>query len=302
MKFKNKPTLFKNSFKNITSITVDILPYHALFIADPFIVYQYGKYHIFCEVFVSQEDKRIVHLESIDTNEWIWVADILTGDDYSFPALYIETILDNEVVIIPQISGTKMIRAYRYFLDTHEIQEAWTIEFVKETRDLIFLENPDARQWFLLCGISHRGRSSLAVSEVEGGLTDEEKPKIHTPQIITKRGLIEGAFGKLIPLKRLTFRPAGNSYCVNGEGFFLPVQATRSGKYGEMIASVEFDWQFKIKKIEYLSPKSLDKGFERIHHISQTHSDAGLFACFDVIPDGGENRWELRVAQIKEGR
>ncbi len=299
MKSKNSPIFYKSIFKSIATITVKILPYHAQFLADPFIVYLNNKYHIFCEVFVSQKDKRIVHLESIDTIEWNYVADILTDDDYSFPSVYKKS-TNCEILIVPQISKTNRIRAYNYRLDTQVILESWSIDFSAQTRDLLFLEHPVTKQWFLLFGMIYRGRSALAASKVYGDFSDGKKPSFGKPHIITKRSFVEGAFSKLIPLKRLTFRPAGNPFGITREGFCLPVQATMSGKYGEMFAIVKFNWSFRTKGVSYISPKNLGNGFERSHHISQTLSDAGVFACFDVIPDGCGNRWELRVVKIVE--
>lgn len=286
--------------KIMASITVDVLPYKALFIADPFIFHKSDRYHLFCEVFVSQEDKRIVHLESLDMLYWVWAADVLAGDDYSFPAVY-DLGREDELVIVPQISGTRNIRAYNYCLIKRSTSLHWSVELEEETRDLIFVRNPISGKSYLIYGASHYRRAALLASEVEIELVSgTSAPAVKKPIVVAKRGFFEGVIAKVFPLGRLTFRPAGNPFDVDADGFVLPVQATRSGIYGEMFAFVKIGWDFQIKSTTYISSKDLSPAFERTHHISQIKTANGKIVCFDIIPIGGGNRWELRVAKVAE--
>lgn len=282
----------------VASISVEILPYQALFMADPFIFIKSNRCHIFCEVFVSHGDKRVVHLESADTINWLWVSDILTGDDFSFPVVY-DAGGKDEVIIVPQISGTKNICAYKYCLTKRTGELLWSIELETETHDLIFLENPTGDKSYLIYGARHHGRAALLASEVrDGPIAGGGAPSVGKASVVAKRGLFEGVMAKILPLRRLTLRPAGNPLDIGGEGFVLPVQATRKGIYGEMLAFLKLNWNLEIKRISYFSPKDLSPAFERFHHFSQVNTDDGWIAVFDIIPNGGGNRWELRVAKL----
>ena len=279
---------------------MDVLPYNALFIADPFIFHKCDRYHIFSEVFVSQKDKRIVHLQSADMISWVWVADILIGDDYSFPGVY-DLGREDEVVVVPNISGTKSIRAYSICLSKRATSLLWSVELEHETKDLIFVTNPIDNKSYLIYGTSLHGRAALLISETKKeSALGMSAPALEKFTVIEGRRFFEGAIGKLFPLQRLTFRPAGNPFDLDADGFVLPVQATRSGRYGEMFAFVKIGWDFQIKSTTFVSPKDLSPTFERTHHISQNKTPDGRIACFDIIPSGGGNRWELRVAKAAE--
>jgi len=289
---------FSQTLNIVASISVEILPYQALFIADPFICYKSDRYQLFCEVFVSQEDKRIVHLESTDMINWLWVGDILTGDDFSFPAVY-DSNSEDEVIVVPQISGTRNICAWKYCFTNRTTKLLWSVDLENETRDLIFVKNIMSDKSYLIYGGRHHGRATLLISEVQDGSgIGMSAPSLRKPVAIVKRGLVEGVMAKMMPLQRLTLRPAGSPFNIDDEGFFLPVQATRQGNYGEMIAFLQIGWDLKIKSTTYVSPKDLSPAFEKTHHISQVKTKDGRIAVFDVIRNGGGNCWELRVAKV----
>jgi len=291
---------YLNSLNSISTIDTTILPYQARFIADPFIFYKGGEFHILCEVAVKQNDKRIVHLRSFDAIQWNWVKDLLTSDDFSFPKPY-QVSCEDELIIIPQVSSAKQVRAYKYNLVTQVVTQLWEKDIKIQSKDLVFIQNPINNKFYLIFGMSQRGRAALGVSSVTGMISLNMRPQsIDYFKLIAKRKFLEGFIGKFVPYRRLTWRPAGEPINIDQNGFCLPIQATKTGKYGEMLALVSIDWNFKVQSIEYISFESYLNNIERVHHISYTYSSYGLFFCFDCIPIGKHNRWELRVVKLYE--
>ncbi|MFW5687743.1 MAG: hypothetical protein ACOCXV_02340 [Bacteroidota bacterium] len=300
-----KKAVENKSLKMVASITEQVLPYKAQFVADPFIIFHKGVYHIFCEVFVRSGDKRISHLKSENGwNNWVWVADVITGLDLSFPAVYHPAKSSGEVVLIPQISKTNSVVAYGYNLERPpEARVLWRIDLGRPTYDLIIIKNPVSSKTYLVycsrTGSGIRRLTGLFVSEIIRPFDEDAEPALGSPLKITGKSPWQLLL-KALKLPRLAFRPAGNVVRCNEDFFTLPIQAKKKGMYGEMIAFVSVSWSnFSVKETTFFNPKEISDGIERFHHLSWTTADNGeVIFCNDLIQNGHGENWEIAVHQI----
>lgn len=302
---KLKHALSAGSIKNIAGVDETILPYKAEFLADPFIFYYNKSYHIFCEVYVRKGDKRIAHLKSDSRlQHWHWVADVITGLDLSFPAVYeITTAQASEVMIIPQISKTFKLIAYRYQLENETAlpaEIAWEIDLPVFTNDQIIVQHPETRKNYLVYSSRDHTwigkKAGLFAAEIEHPFDVAGKPIVHKPRKITGKN-VRTIIQKLFNQPRLSFRPAGSILQVSDETFTIPIQVKKSGKYGELLAFVFVKWEnFQVQNVEFFEPENLLSNAERMHHLSWTsNEEGGLVFCYDFIQSGGGERWELQV-------
>lgn len=302
---KLKQALSAGTVKNITGVDEKVLPYEAEFLADPFIFYHNKSYHIFCEVYVKKGDKRIAHLKSdSQLQHWHWVADVITGLDLSFPAVYkVPTGNSSEVMIIPQISRTFKLIAYRYQLENETALPAeitWEIDLPVFTNDQIIVRHPENGKTYLVYSSRNHGtigkKAGLFVAEIENPFKALGKPVVHKPRKITGKSF-RTIIQKLTHQPRLSFRPAGSILQNDKDIFVIPIQAKKEGRYGELLAFVFVNWKnFSVKKTEFFEPKNLRSEVERMHHLSWTTNDEGeLVFCYDFIQPGGGERWELQV-------
>lgn len=305
---KLKQAISAGTIKTVSAVDEKVLPYKAEFIADPFIFYHNKSYHIFCEVYVRKGDKRIAHLKSDnDLNNWQWVADVITGLDLSFPAVYeFNGSNPSGVLIIPQISKTFKLIAYRYHMDAvipQSAEIAWEIDLPVFTNDQIIVKHPVTKKNYLVYSSRDHARigkrAGLFVSEIENPFAISDKPIVHKhTKIIGKT--FRSIMQKLLKQPRLSYRPAGSILQVNEKNFVIPIQAKKQGKYGELLAFVFVNWDnFSVQKIEFLEPQNLLNNAERMHHLSWTNNEKGepVF-CYDYIRPGGGERWELQVFTI----
>lgn len=310
MKLFDVYTFFKEAIalqklKMLASVTEKILPYEAQFVADPFIWFERGVFHIFCEVFVSQEDKRIAHLKSKGSpDNWMWVSDVITGLDLSFPAIYEpDQKKPGEVLLIPQISKSNRLIAYRYNLQSGGKAEiAWDIELGKHTHDRIIVKNPvSSKAYLLYCAHSRPrllGLTGLYVCEIHHPFDREISPVLGASKKVIGKSPGELIL-KILKKSRLSYRPAGNVIRNNKEFFTLPVQAKKAGKYGELIAFVSIYWDsFTVKETTFFNSCDLSDNIERFHHLSWTQSEKGdVVFCHDLIRPGNREDWEIAVFQ-----
>lgn len=289
-----KSFISQSDKKILSVIDVSILPYQAAFIADPFIRYVDRVYHVLCEVFVCDGDKRIAHIRSGDAKTWEWVSDLIVGESISFPAIYGE---GARVVIIPQLGGlAKMsFSAYEYNLvrPFEAARKIWSLETPWRMSDRLLIANAND-ELFVLFGKNEK-RSSLAACKWSGSSDLAQMPLLDTALTIRSRGLREYLENKILGTPKTTHRPAGDLLYSDSECFSLPMQATIKGAYGECLAILTVMWQgFKVLNIEYILPSDFSPSFRRVHHLSWCRAEDRVIFCGDMMNDPQE-MWKLFI-------
>lgn len=288
-----------NGFNNpkkiniLNRISKNILPYNAKFIADPFLRYINQEYHIFCEVFINRDDKRIVHFKKNRINQkWIWVSDILKGDNYSYPAIYE---YDDEILIAPLIGNKKKFSVFKYPLyDTNikmEIKFSISLDF--QPKDINWIKNPYTKENYLIYGSKTKNVSGLFISKFR---KSNNKILLEEP-IKIKINKFKYIMQNIFKQNRLSFRPAGDILYNDYYRFILPIQATIGGIYGELFCLCEITWKdFILKEITYVYPKYFGN-YTRTHHLSVTKDNNNdVLLCSDVIKN--KNNWEIIIYKL----
>jgi hypothetical protein len=273
----------RGSLKTI-SIDVSVIPYKALFIADPFVYNNNGALHILCEVFVSQKDKRIAHIKQNNDTKWIFVRDVIKELNVSFPAIYPIEKNSNEVIIIPQVSNQNSIMAWKYSLVGDECALLWKKDVPFQTHDILFVNHTPLNKTFVVYG-RHNEKKLMVLCLRELEYNDLlEEPHWGPEHVLGGQKLLRRKISKYIKFKRLTYRPAGNVIGLNQKGFIIPIQATKTGKYGELFALVFVSLDnYHYRVIDYISPCFFGD-FERTHHLSWVLDVSGEYLfCSDVF-------------------
>lgn len=286
-------------------IDVDVLPYPAKFVADPFIHFFDDCYHILCEVFVSGSDKRIAHIFSKNGLNWHFCADVIVGESISFPAFY-QFGTDGDVVIIPQLGGRSSfkLKTYKYNLSTGgQCHEVSSILLDVRMKDRLLLSRNDNAN-FLIYGNSVKSRGTLSIVPVEGSIESNVFIGKDSDRVdICSRSLGELLKNKLLRKPKLTHRPAGNILATDETSFIIPIQATIRGMYGECLAFLEIRWDsFDVLGVDFLYPHQIEPSFRRTHHLSWTiNRKKEIVFCGDFI-DNDIGNWKLYISLPKEGK
>lgn len=284
----------------ITNISKDIFPYQLEFLADPFLykgsTRESCKYYLFLEVFKENGDKRIALLRSDDLLNWKYKNDIIKKENVSYPYIYMDKDNYKMVPCIRSKSGSS-----RFInLETNNLDEDWSIKTDKQIsseindRVMINLEG----NFYLLYGSKSKflfkDVASLNFKEIVG-INDNSKKVI----CIKKKSIIEKINQELLNKPTLTYRPAGDILYLDDKKMILPIQATKTGKYGELIALCEFKIDsnnIKYKDKIFISADEIDNDFTRFHHISMISEEKKIIFAIDYIID---NKWGVQILESK---
>ena len=284
------------SFKQIGRITKHDIPGDCKFVADPFILYdpESNLWVIYLEAGFPGRRQFIGILTSPDLTNWLYHGDAVKGSRESFPGIIA---IDKTFMMVPCIDASPspgLVTFYKSYSLLGPWKFAMQINLKEKINDRIIMPFQLGKKSLLVYGTNSFCGPELLSIELN---IDNETNKISTGKKykISKSNPIAFFVKKLMNKNRLLMRPAG-AVIKNKKQYYLPLQGTRTGKYGECVSLADIRIgknNIKIKNIEFFDHQRLCPDFTACHHLSYHQNESKKV----FVLDGHTNHsgWEVRV-------
>lgn len=284
------------SFHEVARITKDDIPGDCKFIADPFIHYDSANklWVLFAEVAFPARRQFIGTLTSSDLREWNYRADAVKGSRESFPFI---TQTEGYYLMMPCVDASSAPGLVSFY-KSESLLGPWSLisQFVLRNRisDRVLVPSRENKRYFMIYGKKNKMSSVLSYLEITFS-PDNSRINLGRARSLLSNRLIPHLQKILTGRPRLVMRPAG-SLIPAEDGFFMPIQGTSKGRYGECFALSHIhleDDEIIFLGYEFIKIKRLCPELVASHHFSFCRYENSEVFVIDGCMENSD--WEVRV-------